>query len=115
MNRSPAAFRRSRRASALQLSEIVQISEAAKAMKAAGEPVLSFGTGEPDFPTPAHICAAAHSAALAGETGYPPTQGTLRLRTAVADQAGFVTSAAAPAQNRSSPMHFLRHWTPPTR
>ncbi len=94
MNRSPAAFRRSRRASALQLSEIVQISEAAKAMKAAGAPVLSFGTGEPDFPTPAHICAAAHRAALEGETGYPPTQGTLRLRTAVADQAGFVTSAA---------------------
>ena len=91
---APSAFRRSRRAAALELSEIVRISEAARALKAAGKPVLSFGTGEPDFPTPPHVIEAAHSAALAGETCYPPTQGTPALRGAIAAQAGFETSAA---------------------
>lgn len=86
-------FRRSRRAAALELSEIVRISEAAKALKDAGKPVLSFGTGEPDFPTPPHVIEAAHHAALSGDTSYPPTQGTPSLRKAIAARAGF---AAAP-------------------
>ncbi len=34
----------------------------AKALKAAGEPVIGFGAGEPDFPTPAHIVEAAVAA-----------------------------------------------------
>ena len=45
-------FRRSRRAGNLSLSEIVRISEAARALRAEGRDVLTFGTGEPDFPTP---------------------------------------------------------------
>lgn len=89
----PSSFRRSKRASALELSEIVQISEAAKALKSSGKAVLSFGTGEPDFPTPPHVIEAAHQAALAGDTGYPPTQGTPDLRAAVAAQAGFEAAA----------------------
>lgn len=82
-------LRKSDRSKALQLSEIVRISEAARALKEQGKPILSFGTGEPDFPTPAHVVEAAHSAALDGKTTYPPTQGVLGLRTAIADQAGF--------------------------
>ncbi len=53
-------------------------------MKAAGQNVLSFGTGEPDFPAPSNIVEAAHQAALGGETTYPPTQGTPTLREAIA-------------------------------
>ncbi len=91
----PQAFRRSRRAAALELSEIVRISEAAKGLKDSGKPVLSFGTGEPDFPTPPHVIEAARQAALAGDTGYPPTQGTAALRAAIAAQAGFATVPAS--------------------
>ena len=52
-------FRRSRRAGQLALSEIVRISEAARALRAEGRDVLTFGTGEPDFPTPRHVIDAA--------------------------------------------------------
>jgi aspartate aminotransferase len=81
-------FRRSRRAATLQLSEIVAISEAARALKAQGKPVLTFGTGEPDYPTPDFVTEAAHKAALAGETGYTPTAGTPALRAAIAAKHG---------------------------
>ena len=80
-----ASFRRSDRASSLKLSEIVRISEAARARRADGHDVLSFGTGEPDFPTPAHVIDAAMQAARAGQTLYPPTAGTAVLRQTVAD------------------------------
>ena len=84
-----ASFKRSRRAASLSLSEIVRISEAARALRAEGRDVLTFGTGEPDFPTPPHVIEAAHQAALGGQTSYPPTQGTPELRGAIAAQAGF--------------------------
>ena len=59
------------------------VSQAAKAAKAVGRDVIDLGLGEPDFDTPAHIIEAAHQAALAGDTRYPPTQGTLAARQAV--------------------------------
>lgn len=72
-----------RRAETLQVSEIVRISERARQLSAQGEDVISFGTGEPDFPTPSHVIAAAVVAMEQGKTSYPPTAGTLELRTAV--------------------------------
>ena len=77
-------FRRAARIATVELSEILQISEAAAAMKQAGLNVISLGTGEPDFPTPAPVTLAAHQAALAGETTYTATAGTLALRQAIA-------------------------------
>lgn len=71
----------------MALSEIVAISEQAARMRASGNDVLALSTGEPDFPTPAHICDAAHKAMLAGQTRYPPTIGTPALRAAIADRA----------------------------
>lgn len=62
------------------------VSQAAKEAKARGEDVIDLGLGEPDFDTPAHIVEAAHQAALRGETRYPPTNGTLEMRQAVADK-----------------------------
>ncbi|MGO8658393.1 aminotransferase class I/II-fold pyridoxal phosphate-dependent enzyme, partial [Rhizobium ruizarguesonis] len=38
---------------------------------------------EPDFPTPAHAIEAAHAAALAGDTKYPPMDGTPALKSAI--------------------------------
>jgi aspartate aminotransferase len=77
-------FRRAARIADVELSEILQISEAAAAMKKAGRDVISLGTGEPDFPTPAFVIDAAHKAARAGETTYTATVGTLALRQAIA-------------------------------
>ena len=84
---SAPPFRRSTRCAGLELSEIVQISEAAAALCAKGADVRSFVTGEPDFETPIHVVEAAQKAAPEGETRYPPTQGTAELRAAIAADA----------------------------
>lgn len=62
------------------------ITAKSKAMKAAGEPVVSFGAGEPDFNTPQHIIDAAKRALDAGYTKYTPSSGLLSLRKAVAEK-----------------------------
>ncbi len=62
------------------------ISAKAKAMKAAGENVISFGVGEPDFNTPVHIVDAAKEALDKGHTKYTPSSGLLELRTAIAEK-----------------------------
>ncbi|MCF3593044.1 pyridoxal phosphate-dependent aminotransferase [Rhodobacteraceae bacterium LMO-12] len=80
-------FKRAERIASIAISEIVQISEAAARMRAKGDDILSLATGEPDFPTPAHVCEAATAAMAAGQTRYPPTAGTAALRDAVAEQA----------------------------
>ncbi|MDD2877261.1 MAG: pyridoxal phosphate-dependent aminotransferase [Acidiphilium sp.] len=56
----------------------------ARALRAAGHNVISLAIGEPDLPTPPHVIEAAHRAALAGDTRYPPIAGTEALRAAVA-------------------------------
>ncbi len=62
------------------------ISAKAKAMKAAGENVISFGVGEPDFNTPAHIVKEAELALETGHTKYTPSSGLLELRRAIAEK-----------------------------
>ncbi|MCO6188633.1 pyridoxal phosphate-dependent aminotransferase [Rhizobium sp. L1K21] len=77
-------FKRASRIAALEISEIVQLAERAAVLRSEGRDVLSFATGEPDFPTPEHVVEAAHEAALAGKTRYPATVGTPELRKAIA-------------------------------
>lgn len=62
------------------------VSQAAKALKAQGHDVIDMGLGEPDFDTPAHIIEAAYAAAKAGQTRYPPNDGTLEMKQAVVDK-----------------------------
>jgi len=62
------------------------ISAKAKAMKAAGENVISFGVGEPDFNTPAHIVKEAELALETGHTKYTPSSGLFELRRAIAEK-----------------------------
>ncbi|MEJ1990249.1 MAG: pyridoxal phosphate-dependent aminotransferase [Maritimibacter sp.] len=81
-------FRRARRIAAMEISEIVQLSERAAALRAAGKDVVALSTGEPDFPTPAHVVDAANAAALAGKTRYPATLGAPELRDAIARENG---------------------------
>uniref|UniRef100_A0A8J4HA08 Aminotransferase n=1 Tax=Acidicaldus sp. TaxID=1872105 RepID=A0A8J4HA08_9PROT len=61
----------------------VAMTQRARALREAGVRVLTLSIGEPDFPTPPHAIAAAHEAALRGETKYPPQDGTRALKVAV--------------------------------
>jgi len=66
-------------------SATLAVDAKAKALKAAGEPVIGFGAGEPDFPTPAHVVEAAREAASsAANHRYTPAAGLPELREAVA-------------------------------
>ncbi len=64
----------------LKPSPTLAITAKAKALKAAGEDVLSLAAGEPDFATPEHIRKAAVAAMEAGHTGYAPSAGVPALR-----------------------------------
>jgi len=79
-------------------SATLAVDAKAKALKAAGEPVIGFGAGEPDFPTPAHVVEAAREAASsAANHRYTPAAGLPELREAVAarSSARGVPAAAA--------------------
>ena len=66
-------------------SATLAIDAKAKALKAAGEDVIGFGAGEPDFPTPEHIVEAAAAACFDPRNHkYTPTAGLPELRDAVA-------------------------------
>ena len=56
----------------------------AEALKAEGKDVINLGIGQPDFPTPPNIVAAAQKALADGHHGYTPANGILPLREAVA-------------------------------
>ncbi len=67
-------------------SMTLAIDARAKEMKAAGLDVVGFGAGEPDFPTPQHICDAAKQALDQGMTRYTPASGTLLLKNAICNK-----------------------------
>jgi aspartate aminotransferase len=68
----------------LSPSMTLAITSQAKALKKAGQNVLSFGAGEPDFNTPAHIVEAAVKALHDGQTRYTESAGLIELREALA-------------------------------
>ena len=73
------------RVSAIAESATLAVDAKAKALKAQGRPVIGFGAGEPDFPTPAHIVEAAQKAASeVSNHRYSPTPGLANLREAIA-------------------------------
>ena len=75
----------SRRAAAVAPSATLAVDAKAKALQAAGEHVIGFGAGEPDFPTPAHIVQAAVDACRdPANHHYTPTGGIPALREAIA-------------------------------
>jgi aspartate aminotransferase len=84
MNNQPAKPRISRRIAAIAESATLAVDAKAKALKAAGRPVIGFGAGEPDFPTPDYIVAAAIDAAgKPANHRYTPTPGLPELREAI--------------------------------
>jgi aspartate aminotransferase len=75
-----------KRVSELTPSLTLAIDSKAKALRAEGIDIYSFGAGEPDFDTPEHIKAAAIEALNAGFTKYTPSSGTPELRAAISEK-----------------------------
>ena len=74
----------SRRIAAIAESATLAVDAKAKALKAAGKPVIGFGAGEPDFPTPDYIVqAAVNAASKPANHRYTPTPGLPELREAI--------------------------------
>ncbi len=67
----------------VKVSASVVMGMKARELAAKGIRVISLAAGEPDFPTPPHAIEAAHRAALAGDTKYPPQGGTPALKAAI--------------------------------
>ncbi|GAT66377.1 aspartate aminotransferase [Planomonospora sphaerica] len=77
----------SARISAISESATLAVDAKAKAMKAAGRPVIGFGAGEPDFPTPDYIVEAAVEACRTPRFHkYTPAGGLPELKQAVAEK-----------------------------
>jgi len=82
---SSSRQRISARISAITESATLAVDAKARALKAAGRPVIGFGVGEPDFPTPGYIVAAAQRAcAELRMHKYSPAAGLPELRSAIA-------------------------------
>ena len=74
----------SRRVAAIAESATLAVDAKAKALKAAGRPVIGFGAGEPDFPTPGYILDAAEKAIrVPANHRYTPVAGLPELREAI--------------------------------
>ncbi|MBU3718439.1 MAG: pyridoxal phosphate-dependent aminotransferase [Actinobacteria bacterium] len=85
MSSSPQRNRTSARLAAIAESATLAVDAKAKALKAAGENVIGFGAGEPDFPTPEHIVEAAVRACRDPKFHrYTPAAGLPELREAIA-------------------------------
>ena len=77
----------SKRVGAIAPSATLAVTSKAKELKAAGAPVIGFGAGEPDFPTPPHIVEAAIKACSeVSSHRYSPAGGLPELKEAIADK-----------------------------
>ncbi|WP_412175178.1 pyridoxal phosphate-dependent aminotransferase [Kitasatospora griseola] len=84
-NVPPANRRVSARVGAIAESATLAVDAKAKALKAAGRPVIGFGAGEPDFPTPGYIVDAAVAACQdPANHRYTPAAGLPELKAAIA-------------------------------
>lgn len=64
-------------------SATLAVTQKARELKASGINVIGLGAGEPDMPTPKHICDAAKQAIDAGKTRYTPVDGIAELKAAI--------------------------------
>jgi aspartate aminotransferase len=96
--RSNRAFAPSGNIAQLRESATIAVSARAKALRAAGRPIIDLGAGEPDFDTPEFIRRAAQKAIDAGATRYTATEGILPLREAIARRAADMGAEVAAGQ-----------------
>jgi aspartate aminotransferase len=77
------SYRFAERIGQLQPSPTVAVSDRVRELKQQGHDVIDLGGGDPDFPTPKHICEAASEALFAGDTHYVASAGIPELRQAI--------------------------------
>jgi aspartate aminotransferase len=95
---SRISTRISARISGITESATLAVDAKAKALKAAGRPVIGFGAGEPDFPTPGYIVEAAVTACReARNHRYTPAGGLPELKEAVAAKTARDSGFSVPA------------------
>lgn len=98
----PARARLSDRVASIAPSATLAVDSRAKALKSQGRPVILFGSGEPDFPTPAHVVEAAAEATRAvRHHRYSGSGGHPELKEAIA------RTAHRAAGDRVDPSHVL--------
>ena len=86
---TPRQRRISARIGAIAESATLKVDAKAKALKAEGRPVIGFGAGEPDFPTPAYVVEAAVEACRDPRNHrYTPAGGLPELKQAIAEKTG---------------------------
>jgi aspartate aminotransferase len=76
----------SQRLGRVQVAASVAMTIKARELRAAGKPVVTLTTGEPNFASPRHAIEAAYQAALAGDTKYPPQDGTPAFKKAIQEK-----------------------------
>ena len=76
-------FQVSDRLKNVKVSASAAMTRKVRDLRAEGVKIVGLSSGEPDFPTPLHAIEAAHKAALAGDTKYPPQDGVKPLKEAV--------------------------------
>src|SRR5205085_8664355 len=95
---APARARISARIGGIAESATLAVDAKAKALKAAGRPVIGFGAGEPDFPTPQPIVEAATAACAEPRNHrYTPAAGLPELRKAIAEKTARDSGFTVPA------------------
>ena len=101
------------RIAAITPSATLVVDSKAKALKADGQPVIGFGAGEPDFPTPAHIVEAARQALNDPKNfRYSPSAGLPELKQAIAERRPSVIPVCRLSPHRcSSPTGVSRRST----
>src|SRR6476469_543783 len=74
------------RTARIAMSPTMKVTADALKLKAQGVDIVDFGAGEPDFPTPPHVSAAAHKAIDANFTKYTTNSGTEDLKRAIVER-----------------------------
>ncbi len=79
-------MRLAQRVQRIRPSATVSITALAAKLRSEGQDIIALSVGEPDFPTPEHICAAARDAIERGETKYTVVDGSPELKQAIIDK-----------------------------
>src|SRR5688572_20766534 len=74
------------RTARMSTSPTMKVTATVDRLRREGVDIIDFGAGEPDFPTPAGVSAAAHAAIDRDFTKYTPVAGIAELRRAICDR-----------------------------
>ncbi len=79
-------MRLAQRVQRIRPSATVSVTALAAKLRSEGQDIIALSVGEPDFPTPEHICSAAREAIERGETKYTVVDGSPALKQAVIEK-----------------------------